>query len=629
MVKNAWVFVSISTMTCAYAAQYARFITSVGSAAVSNTAGSTARATVVDHLLDMSPGGKRMPTPVDVGRLKLFLTRTGLDSKYQWVIDGFRDGFDICINENVLRLFQKRDRCPAVTGKHVICLGDNLTSARDRPEVVQKKLDEETQAGRVLCPFTDPPLRDFIVSPIGVVPKKVPNKFRMIHHLSYPQKGSVNDAIDAYDKTVGYPTVDDAIEMILETGEDVWLGKTDIEAAFRIVPVLPKYYRTLGMMWDGKYFYDRCLPMGCATSCKIFAGIGACLMELFERLSKKCRVLNMLDDFLFIGASEQDTREGMACFLQMCTELGVPIASQKTEGPAKCLSFLGIEIDTTELEVRLPPGKLEDYVASLNSARSLTKIKCGLLQSLTGKLQFACYVVPQGQAFLRRLYDLYGGHESPLKPHHRIRLSKETKEDLRMWTLFFESFNGRRVFSNDLSPTRWLVTDAAGAIGFGLIFGNRWAYGLWPVEWEGMGITFKEMFPVAVTIMTWASELRGSLLFCHSDNTAVVAALNKFSSRCKHTMMLVRRVALACLQYDIRIRASHVPGKENILADALSRLQIQRFHELAARDGWTLAPRRELVESRWMDSAGWKLESCSQARDKPTDGHGDHSLSSW
>lgn len=544
-------------------------------------------------------------------------------------MDGFQEGFDICVNEEVLRSFQEKDRFPSHVGNSVICLGDNLNSAKARPDVVKKKLVDETHAGRVMGPFVKPPMVGLVISPLGVVPKKVPNKFRMIHHLSYPNKGSVNDAIDKYDKSVGYPSVDDAIEMILDSGENVWLGKTDIESAFRIVPVHPRYYHALGMMWNGEYYYDRCLPMGCATSCKIFAGIGACLAQLFERLSGKCRCLNMLDDFLFVGASEEITREGMACFLRMCDELGVPIAKQKTEGPAKCLSFLGIELDAATMEVRLPPGKLVDYVATLNSARKLSKIRCSQLQSLAGKLQFACYVVPQGRAFLRRLYDLFGGHDSPLKPYHWIRLTKETKEDLKLWSVFFEGFNGRRFFGQDRNPDRCLITDAAGACGFGLIFGSRWAFGTWPDEWVDRGITFKEMFPVAVAIMTWASELRGSLLFCRSDNTAVVAALNKFSCKCPHTMLLVRRVALTCLRHDITIRASHVPGKENVLADALSRLQISYFCDEAARSGWQLAPHPHQIDARWLESAGWRLDYCDPAPDRRTDARGKLSWISW
>ena len=38
----------------------------------------------------------------------------------------------------------------------------------------------------------------------------------------------------------------------------------------------------------------------------------------------------------------------MICFLEICDELGVPIADEKLVGPVHVLTFLGLEIDTDE-----------------------------------------------------------------------------------------------------------------------------------------------------------------------------------------------------------------------------------------------------------------------------------------
>ena len=43
---------------------------------------------------------------------------------------------------------------------------------------------------------------------------------------------------------------------------------------------------------------------------------------------------------------------------ECCGTLGVSIAQEKCEGPTTCLTFLGIEIDTQALELRLPADKL-------------------------------------------------------------------------------------------------------------------------------------------------------------------------------------------------------------------------------------------------------------------------------
>lgn len=44
----------------------------------------------------------------------------------------------------------------------------------------------------------------------------------------------------------------------------VLIGKTSIDDAFRIIPIHPSYYHLFGITWETRFFYDRCLPMGCA-----------------------------------------------------------------------------------------------------------------------------------------------------------------------------------------------------------------------------------------------------------------------------------------------------------------------------------------------------------------------------
>ena len=46
-------------------------------------------------------------------------------------------------------------------------------------------------------------------------------------------------------------------------------------------------------------------------------------------------------------------------------------------------------------------------------------------------------------------------------------------------------------------------------------------------------------------------------------------------------MVLVRRLVLATMKYNVFLRACHIPGKANVLPDLLSRFQIERFHQLA------------------------------------------------
>ena len=70
-----------------------------------------------------------------------------------------------------------------------------------------------------------------------MVPKKEPGQVRLIHHLSFPEKKSINDHIPDTFCTVQYATLDDAVKIIVSLGKGCLLAKTDVESTFRVVPV--------------------------------------------------------------------------------------------------------------------------------------------------------------------------------------------------------------------------------------------------------------------------------------------------------------------------------------------------------------------------------------------------------
>ena len=245
-----------------------------------------------------------------------------------------------------------------------------------------------------------------VSSPLGVVPKKTPGEFRIIHHLSYPDGSSVNDFISYEKSMVHYASISDAIAMIKSIGRGSYMSKTDIKSAFCIIPIHPDDYHLLGTKWNNSYFFDRCLPMGCSSSCAIFEAFRASLVWLAKHFLSASGVLHILDDFLFIVESQSKCRSDLSKFLSLCDYLGVPIAHEKTEGPVTTLQFAGITLDTINMEARLPEVKLQKCRELLTDFHKRRKVTLRELQSLTGLLNFTCSVVLPGRAFLRRLFDL-------------------------------------------------------------------------------------------------------------------------------------------------------------------------------------------------------------------------------
>lgn len=107
------------------------------------------------------------------------------------------------------------------------------------------------------------------VSPIGLVPK-ISGGWRLITHLSYPSQGSVNDFIDPDVETVKYSSFDKVVEMASKLGRCTLCGKMDISRAFRLLLVHPGDFYLLEIYFDGFYYIDKCMPMGCSLSYAMF-----------------------------------------------------------------------------------------------------------------------------------------------------------------------------------------------------------------------------------------------------------------------------------------------------------------------------------------------------------------------
>ena len=116
------------------------------------------------------------------------------------------------------------------------------------------------------------------------------------------------------------------------------------------------------------------------------------------------------------------------------------MAEEKTEGPSTSLSFLGIQIDTKSLQLRLPEDKLRNLATLLgkwmqggpapSSQRSGTKRD---LLSLIGLLNHAASVVKSDRTFIRSLID----ESASVKAlDHHIHLSAKARADIAWWYTF-------------------------------------------------------------------------------------------------------------------------------------------------------------------------------------------------
>jgi len=169
-------------------------------------------------------------------------------------------------------------------------------------------------------------------------------------------------------------------------------------------------------------------------------------------------------------------------------------------------------------------------------------------------------------------------------PTHRRKLSCEFRKDIGWWQAFLVKFNGISIMQNQqwLSPDTVVSTDACleGAGGWidGEFFSSTFPESILSASWH---INALELLSLLVALRLWCPRFKGKKLKNFCDNEASVSVLN--SGRCRDKLMLdlLREIAFLCALNHCMIRAVHLAGIDNRLADRLSR---KHMLSVTARD---------------------------------------------
>ena len=274
-------------------------------------------------------------------RLLVCLNGYGNKEDADILANGFVNGFKIEYN-----------------GPRVPCEYRNLKSAFDHAEQLSDKIDKEVSLGRFAGPFDCPSLPNLRVSPVGVVPKS-DGGWRLITHLSYPEGDSINDGIDQSFCSVHYTSFDKVTDMIIYSlGRSACIAKRDLKSAYRLLPIRVDDFPLLGIKVGSKYYVDKFLPMGLSQSANLFEKFSTFLHWLVSESAKVQTMDHLLDDFIFAGKGNSNSCQVLVdTFESVCNDLGVPIAVEKSVDPTTIMVFLGFEIDTNHMSIRIPIHK--------------------------------------------------------------------------------------------------------------------------------------------------------------------------------------------------------------------------------------------------------------------------------
>ena len=249
--------------------------------------------------------------------------------------------------------------------------------------------------------------------------------------------------------------------------------------------------------------------------------------------------------------------------------------------PSTRITHLGFVIDSVTMRVSLPEEKVLRIQHACSGMLKVQKVSIRHLASVIGLLVVSSFLAVQyGKLHYCNLEFL---KTDGLRQHATydayVCLNSSALEDLQWWRDNVSSHNGRSIESI-LDLGCWqddLYTDASNS-GWGAVLSRQGQSitkcgGRWACHEAESHINFLELKAILLALQSCESLLATSRTVCiHSDNMTAISYLNEYGG-CHNVQLneLSRSIWSWYISRSIDITALHIPGIDNVNADALSR----------------------------------------------------------
>ena len=145
--------------------------------------------------------------------------------------------------------------------------------------------------------------------------------------------------------------------------------------------------------------------------------------------------MSYIDDLL--GAElPSKAKNSFDCMVKLLKDLHIPISMSKLTPPTTKMTCLGIEVDSVEATLSIPPPKFTEILQDCVELNKRTRFTKRQLQRIIGKLMFINKVVKLARIFVNRLLNQLRNMGA------YANMSTEVKKDINWFCAFVEKFNG-------------------------------------------------------------------------------------------------------------------------------------------------------------------------------------------
>lgn len=457
-----------------------------------------------------------------------------------------------------------REVLSIVSGMKIPLMDSNIErqSCRQIPfnisekELINVEIQKMLKKG-VIIPVSNKPEPGEFISPIFCRPKKS-GGVRIILNLK-----DFNFEVEK--KHFKMQTLQTAIDLMKK---DAYMASIDFKDAYYSIPIHPDHQKYLRFWWNGQKYQFGCLPNGLSNGPRHFTKV---TKALFRPLRKRGYTLTTyIDDNFSIEQLFERCLENVLETATISLKAGFVINWEKSVIiPTQKLVYLGFLLDTVEMKITLTADKCSSLKNQISKFLQSNQITILALSQIVGKLVASFPGVRFGRLFYRQL-DIE--KTRALKFNHgnfdsTMDLSERARADLNWW---LNNLDSSFQYASSRSPTVTITCDACNT-GWGGWSGSSETKGKFSVQESSLHINEKELLAVLFSLQSLLTQTRNQVIKVLSDNAVTVSYINNMGGRIQRCYDIARQIWEWAIARDNWIISSHIPGKKNTQADALSR----------------------------------------------------------
>ena len=377
----------------------------------------------------------------------------------------------------------------------------------------------------------------------------------------------------------------ETVQQLAREGD--WATSLDLKSAFTHLRVNETLRPFLCFMHKDECYAYQAVPFGAKHSPRYFTeALGYALKYI--RAHWDIRIVAYMDDLLLL---HQDRDHLQLCTLQIAAFLqflGWTLSVRKCEFiPAHEITFLGWRWCFLSRTLSMTPpmrhallSLLAGWIRAIERGERVSSRRLG---ALIGSLNFLRAQIPRASLYLRTCHLALTRAVASTGWDGFSVVSRETLSELRFWWRSVDR-NSPYDFAPRLSQA--LLTTDASELGWGarLTIGNQLhdSFGFWSETDSLPSSNQRETAAVLRALLQLTPVLRAAAIRAmtvRSDNSATVCNLQRQGAGLA-LVHLTRQIFKRLMTLDVRLHVMHIPGKDNVLVDALSRMEVSGDYAL-------------------------------------------------